>query len=1138
MKLERRRSSVRRWFVGVVVAFLSACGASDDHDPAEAPSPPPNVLESPSEGNAEAEARPEVDPLPPSPSEGELAEAWWVEGRVIRPPGTPAGAQVTVVAKGRRFKGAVLHSDRIDDREVFRVAFAKRTRTASIGLESDWLLLNASHRIELSATPEAATLEPLLGGRIEGTIRFAEGTTPEPERFTDAEVKLEFLPQGDVVDPRQVLPRFGTVTAEGKFSFDALFPGAIGKLSLRVPGYVPIERGGLPIEAGRLLEEVLTLVPGVSVSGRVVDEEGAPIARASVSRSWISGTVNPHGDRTATNEKGEFHLTGLVPGPLGVTAEKSGYSEAEVALGALNSGDSRTEVVLTLPRGIYLEGTVLWPEGEPAAKAWIEITPVGVSSDPFPSSFVMVEEIRADEQGRFLAGGLEPGPYDVEARARRRDPAPERNDGEESARSKRAKRAPRVTYRARMENVGENTSGLVLVLSRGERIAGHAVDEAGKPVVEFAVQTERRDGLDQEKIGLGLSSIFPHATKFESKEGEFALEGLLPGVWSLTATAPGYAHSEAVEIVVPMGDGRVRLVLRRPGVIAGSVVDDRGVPHADARIIAEREDDSASGVDVEATTDGDGSFVVDGLSPGTWTLHARAAGYAPSEVEERRVESGEHLSGVDLRLRRGATIRGVVLGFDDRPASHVEVEARRHRPYERRSARTDAEGRFGLADLAPGEWRLESKLSAEEMMAFPTDPLFEDGEHRSRISRKVEVELSAGEDVDLVLRAEAETMAFAPPPPEFFVGSSSPGAILVRGRITVAGEAATYASLDPVTDPSGSPRDRWYVQTSEDGAYEVRVEHAGSCTIWVKYGEAVFSKTVEIPEVEEHELDLVFDGGTITGWVLDEAGAPVPNARISAEPTLGHLPGLPFPPFGIGTNAEGRYEMKGLVPADYDVRAVFRDPQGSRDRRRIELCARAVRVLPDAVTEVETLTLEGKAELIGRVFDDADRPVSKAKILVWSGDGYDTLSERPRTDEAGRFRIRGLPPGPTRVLAWKESSVSHESVLVELTSTEPRAVDLRLRPGTMLEVAGTGYQGNLVLSSIDLHDERGFDFGTFWDQGVIPLSLVSHEAGRAQVGPLPPGTYLLYGLGLGAEDDTVRVVVNGEAFISVDLQYR
>jgi protocatechuate 3,4-dioxygenase beta subunit len=124
-----------------------------------------------------------------------------------------------------------------------------------------------------------------------------------------------------------------TTTAQGQFSFQNLDPGQY-RLSATRSGFVRMEYGartpnkpGLPLTLSpgqRMTDVVLQIMPAGTISGRVFDRDGEPMANVNVEAlkySYQEGqkVMNPV-QNTRTNDLGEYRLFWLQPGQYYVSA--------------------------------------------------------------------------------------------------------------------------------------------------------------------------------------------------------------------------------------------------------------------------------------------------------------------------------------------------------------------------------------------------------------------------------------------------------------------------------------------------------------------------------------------------------------------------------------------------------------------------------------------------------------------------------------------------------------------------------------------------------------------------------------------------------------------------------------------------
>jgi hypothetical protein len=288
-------------------------------------------------------------------------------------------------------------------------------------------------------------------GSIRGTVIDASTGAPIPgvEITTALHVRTPPDTAPPLVMVRDTYPHRAVTDQTGQFELADLKP-ATYLLSIRAPGYVPLRdtRGiaaGYEVTAGGVIEGLqFRLTPGVSISGRIVDQNGRPVLRATVSA--LNPPASGNGPRPrvigvassgTTNEVGEFHLTGLEPGeyvvatfpmrsPLMQTARENivdvvtfypGVTEIEGAQRiSVSVGHDARDVEFSMQRSpaVNVSGSVHDEQGRVPAEAMVNLVPQG-SPMPFRS---IGGRTKAD--GTFVITGVPPGEYSVQATEIRR----------------------------------------------------------------------------------------------------------------------------------------------------------------------------------------------------------------------------------------------------------------------------------------------------------------------------------------------------------------------------------------------------------------------------------------------------------------------------------------------------------------------------------------------------------------------------------------------------------------------------------------------------------------------------------------------------------------------------------------------
>jgi hypothetical protein len=218
----------------------------------------------------------------------------------------------------------------------------------------------------------------------------------------------------------------------------------------------------------------------------------------------------------------------------------------------------------------------------------------------------------ADGEGRFRLDGLPAGRCRVTARIRGLRPA--------------------------TVEVEAGATDVLLRLLAGARLTGRVRDQAGQPIAGFSVVIVPLVGqLERGEVD---------ASSFFDASAAYAIDGLLPGRYAVTAAADGYAPA-AEQVVTLSGtdEAHADFVLTRGGRIVGRVIDgETGEPIRGARISLEGATDAAFGLSFRTGTDSaaDGRFALEGVADGLRSILVAAEGH------HGRILSGLRADGAPL----------------------------------------------------------------------------------------------------------------------------------------------------------------------------------------------------------------------------------------------------------------------------------------------------------------------------------------------------------------------------------------------------------------------------------------------------------------------------------------------------------
>jgi hypothetical protein len=442
--------------------------------------------------------------------------------------------------------------------------------------------------------------------------------------------------------------------------------------------------------------------PAAGVRGRVVSTNGRPLPDATV-RLLSPDRVSTAIREVTSGRDGSFAINGVPVGRFLLRAEKPGFSAASVPI-TLQAKDSVT-TVLRLASIQLLEGVVQDGQGRPLGQAALFVWPTaGAESGVVESS--------SGPDGRFALAGLSPGAWTVMVEA------------------------PGFAT-LRLERVDVPGRPLVLRLQGEARILGGLVVGPDSGPVQ---------GARVELHGPAL----PAPRQVSSNEkGLFLFEGLGFGRFVVRATS-GQRVSGLEVVVIDAETGwlpPVKVVVGPGATLTGRVLDDSGrpLPRAEVETVATPADDAPTSV----KTDGDGRFTIRPLPPGRYQVHARLRGHAMTDPPEVQLRA-ESPTQVQVRLPRAVQVLGQTIDETGLPvpaavvsvallsvssqdlavlpgslplaaeAANLPAEVL-NRQSLLRSTASDANGRFLLADLPAGRFRLE--VSAPTRLPIRPAPL-------------------------------------------------------------------------------------------------------------------------------------------------------------------------------------------------------------------------------------------------------------------------------------------------------------------------------------------------------------------------------------------------------------------------------
>lgn len=817
--------------------------------------------------------------------------------------------------------------------------------------------------LEASVTNGVATLAHLLPGAYEITPSDSEWGRVATQATVVAETAAEVV----LVLPRTLSITGTVVDAEGKAVDAARVRVEEQEGEGRQSRYLGVDDNGRFIvrglSAGRVAvsvedeshlparfewdaasvrgEQRIVLQSGLSVAGRVTDEAGKPLedvdvrvsfelpaetnapARGRASRSRMSTSDSRSAE---TDAAGRFTVRGLPAGKVSLEVDEDGYEPhlAEIPLAA-----GGADHPVTLRRGSFIAGVVL--EGDKPPTSTFEVSvhgPVDAARDADGPRRTVSRETETDASGAFRIEGLPKGFYQLKVSV------PDTYGEAE----------------AELDKAAAGTDDVLVSLAPKVRVPVLVLGPDGEPVAGATLSAVRMAGGGSRTFFSSGWSGF-RAPNVTDAKGEGSVDARRGGRLAVTASKPPLIEAKATVDLASAPVSNVVLRMSAGLAIEGRVVDAAGKPLEGLRVVSQgRVDPFDDGVDADggATTDKGGRFSLRGLPAGSASLAVfRTSGTADDRrlpLSGRTVVVRRDAPPVEIRLPPTGSLTGelsdtkgpvsgayIVLA----PASDPEGFSGRGL-----SLQTDAQGRFSVAELPAGEYRVFWVIPSEDERREPG------------ISA---VTVKAGESAELKL------------------GGAKPAKPARRGRVMAGDIPVAGATVSVVPEPpqDAAAAEDWMMEarfrsdraeSDSNGWFEAAIPEAGRYIVRAdivgKDGpKASYMATVDLA-AGDGPFEIRFRGAKVHGTARDVDGATkssgfmmlVPSgmsdahqavmsrwAKVGADGIFAFdavTPGI----YSLGAPAEEAYGFRsGIVVGTNDVTVEIRDRAGIRLSGRVML---------------------------------------------------------------------------------------------------------------------------------------------------------------------------------------------------------
>ncbi len=943
------------------------------------------------------------------------------------------------------------------------------------------------------------------------------GATVRAIRVRPASQSFDILRLIRELPSRPVAVDSATSGADGKFELRKVPPGRYDFLVEKSGYQLKMQAGEIITPEAKNRPLKLVLVRGFQLDGVVIREGGGPVNGIQIvafkEPNDASGFNTIEKCFAVTDEKGAFRLDGLGAGRLVVVATPEG----EPAVAATQvTVPSKKPLEIVLKGDCWLEGRVTGDEDRPVADAQVYAMNIDNTAPT-------VGNTKTDADGHYAIRGLRSGPvgmFLVQAEGYGNYP-------EDLSALMRGRGAAdlKLTPGRNEKNVSLAKGGIVrgIVKEKDSEtpIAGARV-ELGTALAIFGGNRGTNTGPDGK---FELTSVSKgSAVLMVSKDGWFQ-PGISPqNVMMMMMSRlqgggkdPGKDTGKGATIVISEAGEVVErtIELSHGSSLAGTVLTPDGLPATGAQVSLEMDDTSGGfGRMLGALfptpdprlTDAQGHYEIPGPAPGQKArVVARAPGYLDGKTESLACAAGETKTGVDVKLRVGATLAGKVRDDQGLPIEGALVRwtaiaedgndwAIRWRLRSATPTITDGKGEFRITNVETGA--LVVQVTAERHLPWST--------------KDVKAEEAKSADLDVRLK----------------LGAVISGQVVGADNKPVASATVSCDFKGPQDEDSDQfSNERDQATTDSTGSFRVEGLAAGSYEVQAKATGAAPSEPLVTTAGGAPVTLRLSQAYTITGTVRLKSGGGVADVEVNLVRNV-EVPAED----GKGTHTEtrelqdtrtgsaGEFELKDVPAGTYDLKITL--GWGGSPRPNI---------VPKTVSGVEAgrqgvvIEVDQGLTITGTVFGEAGQPATGGWVWGQKQEGNtpgENVSAQIQPD--GTFELTGLAATKYQITFSAEGSGQKSRVL------EAGAKDVRIEFGGGGSIKVHVLKDDAAAAAIwvSANGEPGGGGAT------------TDAEGRAEIKGLSEGSYTVHAFGMdgfSAQQDAVQVKAGGATEVELKL---
>ncbi len=839
------------------------------------------------------------------------------------------------------------------------------------------------------------------------------------------------VPRAKVLAKANGFARLVRTGPDGTYHLKGIPPQTY-RLTVDEPRYVPWARPDLALAPGEAKRLDIAVTLGASLAGRVVDENGAPVAsaRGTLMRGGenalqgIRRMMRAGGEVTAfrTRSDGTFRAARLAPGDnQRLFVSHADFERATLAGLSLPSGGTKGDVAVVMRRGATISGIVKDTSDQPVADVEVQVDPsvsFRAGAGGMVANFARLggpstrPRTKTTADGRFRIKGMAVGEYALQI-------------------SKPGFASERVDP---VKVTEKGADPVAVTLGPGASISGIVRRKSGEGAEGFFV----RVGAGGRGAAGGGGPLAGTGTPLPTgADGTFVLDGLKPGhVYDLSVFGGAGIGPQKRGVVAPASN--VDILVSGTGRISGTALDARsGQPLKSFSVSFEPDRGGGTVIRLVARGAGartgigqkrnfntdDGAFTLEDVPAGTWTVVVEAKGYLEARVANLVVEESGSKDGVEIRATPGVVLKGRV--SDARTGRPVANASITHEPAGgggpggfggRMTVLAGLDGGDDITSDAEGNFEIEG-ISVGRLKVTAKSPDYTDGSEVADVKETggtVEIKLTTGGSAGGVVVAGSQPLANA------------------QVSLAVAGDAGFGRIL------GGGQT------TTTDATGRFRFDHLGAGRYSVSAGTSGKSSNLSefVLQAGDSKNDLVLSltsGSTIQGTVSGLPDGWRTGATVMASGVESFFE-------TTKVAADGTFQITGVPAGPVTLRAQAGDGLGtSRSATKQVTASDDVPVLQAEIVFDVGFTLTGRVMRAGQ-------PAANAMVVanLQGGGGRQATT---RADEGGTYTLQGLQEGSYVVTAMADPlSGGGSQVRQTISLTNDQNLDLTFPTA---KVAGT-----------------------------------------------------------------------------------